>query len=172
MTRVARLSIAVVAIAAALGTSPIGAQGATTGAATAPAAAPVVRPATPPAPPVAPDTFTYEPAGRRDPFVSLVARGSDSKTTQGGHRGDGLSGLSVAEVSVRGVLRSPGGYVAILQGPDNKTYIARPNDKLFDGTIRSISEQGLTVLQEVNDPLSLVKQREVHKGLRASDEGK
>jgi type IV pilus assembly protein PilP len=172
MTRLALRWPAAVAIAAALGTSSIRAQGATTGVATAPATAPAVATSQPAAPPAAPDPFTYEPTGRRDPFVSLVARGSDSKTTPGGHRGDGLAGLSLGEVSVRGVLRSHGGYVAILQGPDNKTYIARQNDKLFDGTIRSISEQGLTVLQEVNDPLSLVKQREVHKGLRASDEGK
>jgi Tfp pilus assembly protein PilP len=172
MTRLARLSLAPVAIAAVLASSPIGAQGAETAVAPAAPAVPAVAPATPAAPSAAPDSFTYEPAGRRDPFVSLIARGSDSKSTQGGRRPDGLAGLSVGEVSVRGVLRSHGGYVAILQGPDNKTYIARPNDKLFDGTIRTISEQGLTVLQEVNDPLSLVKQREVHKGLRASDEGK
>jgi Tfp pilus assembly protein PilP len=118
------------------------------------------------------DTFSYEPAGRRDPFVSLLSHGSEGKGLQGGRRPDGIAGLSVAEVSVRGVMQSHGGYVAILQGPDNKTYIARPNDRLFDGTIRSISGQGLTVVQEVNDPLSLVKQKEVHKGLRASDEGK
>ena len=170
MRALVRVWPAVLGIAVTLGVSPAGAQGATTPVATAPAATPAAAAPAPAAP--VPDTFTYEPAGRRDPFISLLARGSDSKSVQGGRRPDGIGGLSVAEVSVRGVLRSHGGFVAILQGPDNKTYIARPNDKLFDGTIRAISEQGLTVLQEVNDPLSLVKQREVHKGLRASDEGK
>ena len=31
---------------------------------------------------------------------------------------------------------------------------------------------GLVIMQEVNDPLSLIKQKEVRKGLRATDDGK
>jgi Tfp pilus assembly protein PilP len=115
--------------------------------------------------------YVYAPQGRRDPFVSLIARGTD-QALPGGRRPEGLPGLAVGELSVRGVMQSHGGYVAILQAPDGKTYIARPGDRLLDGSIRSITEQGLAILQEVNDPLSLVKQREVRKGLRASDEGK
>jgi predicted ATPase len=40
-------------------------------------------------------------------------------------------------------------------------------DKFLDGTIRSITPQGLIVVQEVTDPLSLVKQREIRKLLRS-----
>jgi len=56
---------------------------------------------------------------------------------------------------------------ALVQGPDMKTYIARQNDKVADGTIRAITADSLIILQEVNDPLSLTKQREVPKTLRA-----
>jgi predicted ATPase len=38
--------------------------------------------------------------------------------------------------------------------------------------ITRITAQGLVILQEVNDPLSLVKQREVRKNLRSAEEGK
>jgi hypothetical protein len=48
----------------------------------------------------------------------------------------------------------------------------RPGDKLFDGTVRSISQNVLVILQQVNDPLSLEKQREVRKVLRQTDERK
>jgi hypothetical protein len=137
----------------------------------APNAAPAP-PATAVAAPPAPDTYTYNAEGRRDPFVNLVARGADSKTASRGLNADGLASLTVADVSVRGVMQSRGGYVAILQGSDHKTYIARANDRLQDGTIRKISAQGLLILQEVTDPLSLVKQKEIHKGLREFDEGK
>jgi hypothetical protein len=145
------------------------------GAQTAPAqAAPVqaAPQAAAPAPAAIPDTYTYNAEGRRDPFISLVARGNDSKTAGRGLTADGLASLTVADVSVRGVMQSRGGYVAILQGSDHKTYIARANDRLQDGTIRKISAQGLLILQEVTDPLSLVKQKEIHKGLREFDEGK
>jgi Tfp pilus assembly protein PilP len=117
------------------------------------------------------DAYSYSPMGRRDPFVSLLARGSDSKATPA-HRGEGLTSVAVAEVALRGLLKSGGGYVAIVQGPDNKTYIARANDRLQDGTIRAINADGLVILQEVTDPLSLAKQKEVRKGLRATEEGK
>ena len=43
---------------------------------------------------------------------------------------------------------------------------------MLDGTVKSIGVQGLVIIQEVNDPLSLIKQREVRRGLRAMDEGK
>jgi hypothetical protein len=55
----------------------------------------------------------------------------------------------------------------MIQGPDNKTYIVHQGDKLLDGTIKTITPQGLVVIQEVSDPLSLVKQREVPKLLRS-----
>jgi len=120
----------------------------------------------------APESYTYDPQGRRDPFVSLIGRGGAESSASAGRRVDGLQGLSTAELSVRGLMQSRGGYVAIVQGPDQKTHLVRPNDRLMDGIVKSISPQGLVILQEVNDPLSLVKQKEIRKTLPGSDEGK
>lgn len=116
------------------------------------------------------EPYSYNPGGRRDPFVSLTSRGVDPLAT--GKRSEGLAGLSTAEISVKGVLQSRGAYVAIVSGPDAKTYIVHVNDRLVDGIVKGITPQGLVIIQEVNDPLSLVKQREVRKGLRASEDGK
>lgn len=118
------------------------------------------------------EAYSYNPEGRRDPFVSLLNRGEDFRAAGAKtQRPEGLRGLLVSEVTLRGIVRSQGAFVAILQGPDNRTYIVRPNDRLFDGTVRSITADGVVFLQEVNDPLSLVKQREVRKLLRAPQEG-
>ena len=125
--------------------------------------------AQPPATAPAAEPYTYNPEGRRDPFVSLVARGAEPVP---GTKTGGLSGLTTSELMVRGVLQSRGAYVAIVSGPDGKTYRAHPNDRLLDGVIRSVTPQGIVVMQEVNDPLSLVKQREVRKGLRTVEDGK
>ena len=132
-----------------------------------PAAIPPPAPAAAPAPA---DNYTYNPEGRRDPFVSLLRGGSDQRAARIGVAG--LAGLTVDEISVRGVVAGNNGYVAMVMGPDNKTYIARANDKLLDGTVKAVTAQGLVILQEVNDPLSLVKQKEVRKMLRALEEGK
>ena len=69
-------------------------------------------------------------------------------------------------------MQSRGALIAMIQGPDNKTYIVHQGDKLLDGTIKTITPQGLVIVQEVNDPLSLVKQREVRKLLRSLEDAK
>jgi Tfp pilus assembly protein PilP len=89
-----------------------------------------------------------------------------------GTRPSGLAGLETGEVTLKGTIQSQTGFVAILQGADNKTYIVRPGDKLLDGTVRSITQNAMVIVQQVNDPLSLEKQREVRKVLRQTDEAK
>ena len=136
---------------------------------TPPAATPAP-PAAPQAPPPPPETYVYQSSGRRDPFLSPF--GGSSESRQSSRRGDGPAGMALAEISVRGILQSRGTLVAMVQGPDNKTYIVHQGDKLLDGTIKSVIAQGLIVIQEVNDPLSLVKQREVRKLLRTLEDSK
>jgi type IV pilus assembly protein PilP len=140
--------------------------------------APAVQPANPASPqaaapatatPPPAEAYTYDPAGRRDPFVSLLSRGIEPTT---GRRLTGLAGLATGEAMLRGILQSRNSYVALVAGPDGKTYSARANDRLLDGIIRSVTPQGIVIMQEVNDPLSLVKQREVRKGLRTAEDGK
>jgi type IV pilus assembly protein PilP len=121
--------------------------------------------ATPPAP-----AYTYTPDGRRDPFISLVGRGSDPRTS--GNRPTGLPGLLITEISVKGILKDRSGFMAMIQGPDKRTYIVRPGDKLLDGSVKSIVEDAVVFSQDVNDPLSLVKQREIRKSLRSSEESR
>lgn len=142
------------------------------GPAPAPPAAPVeaAKPADPAAAAAPEAAYTYQTDGRRDPFLNLLAAGAEPRGT--GQRGDGPAGLSVAELSVRGVVQSKGALVAMVQAPDNKTYIMRAGDKLMDGTIKAVTTQGLVIVQEINDPLSIEKQREVRKLLRSLEDAK
>lgn len=121
-----------------------------------------------PAPP--PETYAYDPAGRRDPFVNLLGTGIEQRTSL--RKGDGPAAMTTADISLRGILQSRGAFIGMIKGPDNRTYIVHPGDKLLDGTITTITAQGLVILQEVNDPLSLVKQREVRKLLRSPEDAK
>jgi Tfp pilus assembly protein PilP len=132
-------------------------------------AASPARPAEKPAPPPQ-EVFTYESGGRRDPFVSALATGSEPRAVS--RRGEGATGLAVADISVRGIVQNGGSLVAMVQGPDNKTYLVHQGDKFVDGTVKTITAQGLIIVQAVNDPLSLVKQREIRKQLRSLEDGK
>jgi type IV pilus assembly protein PilP len=133
-------------------------------AAQAPAAA---TPAT--VPPPSPEPYNYQPDGRRDPFVSLINAGTPVTPTR---RGEGLRGFAVGEISVRGVMKTRDRLVAMVQGPDNKTYVIHQGDKLADGVVKSVTTDGLIVVQDITDPLSIQKQREVRKLLRSLEEAK
>jgi Tfp pilus assembly protein PilP len=131
-------------------------------------AAPAAAPA--PAPGVASENFVYETDGRRDPFLSLLGTGNEPNIAP--QRGTGAAGLTLSEISVRGIMQSRGTLIAMIQGPDNKTYLIHPGDKLADGVVKSVTPQGLIVVQEIHDPLSIQKQREVRKLLRSLEGAK
>jgi hypothetical protein len=110
--------------------------------------------------------YTYDPAGRRDPFVTLLGRGGDAPAP-GAVRPQGLAGTLIGEVTVKGVMKTTrGDFVAVLQAADGRSYIARTGDKVMDGSLKTITTVEVVFTQDVNDPLSLVKQREVRKAIR------
>jgi Tfp pilus assembly protein PilP len=119
--------------------------------------------------PAASGGYAYNPEGRRGPFVSLTQRGADPRSPAS--RPPGLPGLLIGEVSVKGILKDPSGYIAMIEAPDKKTYIVRSGQKLMDGSIKSITADAVVFSQDVSDPLSLVKQREIRKVVRATDRG-
>lgn len=119
-----------------------------------------------PPPPLTPG-WTYDPQGRRDPFVSL--RGSNTGMTSTQNRPAGLAGVTVGEIVLRGIVRSGNEFIALAQSPDGRTFQLRRNDRLFDGSVRQIAIDAVVFVQDVNDPLSLVKQREVRKTMKTGD---
>jgi type IV pilus assembly protein PilP len=136
-------------------------------------AAQAAPPAAAPQAPTAAPAFVYNPEGRRDPFVSLVRRAAEARGRQGKQpSAEGVSGFLVSELTLKGVMVSRGERVALVSGPDSKTYLVRVNDRLLDGIVRAITADSLVCMQDVNDPLSLTKQREVRLNLRAVTEAK
>ena len=162
--------ISVVAVVLALSASSVGlrAQAPAKGA-PAPAAA-----ATAVALPSPPPNFQYNADGRRDPFLDLVKRGSEvvRGANASAKRPDGVPGIETSALVVKGIMQSRGAWLAMVTGADGKVHTVRAGDKLFDGVIRTITAQAVVILQEVNDPLSLQKQREVRKLLRGGEEVK
>jgi hypothetical protein len=146
-------------------TPPPAGRGAGPGATQAP-------PAAAPVEPLEPQGYTYNPESRRDPFVSLVRRGTDVASSNPGQRPSGIAGMTAAEVVLKGIVETfkPKGWMAMLQGTDAKTYLVRPGDRLLDGTIRTITADTIVIVQKVNDPLSLQTTREVRKVLRETEE--
>jgi hypothetical protein len=127
----------------------------------------------------APGGYSYNSQGRRDPFVSLlkpVAADRGPKT-----RKPGMEGFLIQEIALRGIVRTGGGgtgvgakpgFVATFQGTDGKSYFVREGQRLYDGVILTINANSVTFRQEVTDPLSPVRTRELRKTLDASEEAR
>ncbi len=167
------VSVPLVALIAALAASPVvraqaPAPGQQPPAKTAPPAVPKVDLPSPPA------NYEYSVDGRRDPFVNLLNRGADPRGPGAApvKRLEGVPGLMTSEITVRGIVQTRGAWVAMVAGLDGKVYSIRAGDKLADGVVREVNAQAVVILQEVNDPLSLAKQREVRKLLRGGEEVK
>ena len=141
----------------------------------APASGSVSRPATVttpanPVPPLEPQGYDYDASGRRDPFISLVRRTTAAVGTSANSRPRGIAGLGVDEIVIRGLMKGGHGWAALVRGVDNRNYTVKAGDEMFDGTVKAVTADGLVLLQDVNDPMSTAKTREVKKLLRPTPE--
>ena len=113
--------------------------------------------------------FTYDPAGRRDPFRSLV---DPLNAPAHGPRPRGIAGMLISEVDLVGIVQKGKEAVAFFNGSDNKGYFLHVGDTLFDGKIIRIDRSSGTVMfrQDVNDPRSIKPYRDVTKRLASAEE--
>ena len=88
----------------------------------------------------------YDDGGRRDPFATLVMPKRAAAGT-GGRLRPGLSNMVLADVVVRGIIRSGSAMFAILETPGKQSYIAHVKDKLSDAVIQSIDANGVVFLE-------------------------
>jgi len=117
-----------------------------------------------------PTGFNYNPQGRRDPFVSLLKPVSADQGVK--TRRPGMEGFLIQEVALKGIVRTPRGYTAMLLGTDGKSYFVQEGQRLFDGVVTKIDATAITFRQEITDPLSTVKSRDVKKTLYPSEEAR
>lgn len=117
-----------------------------------------------------PGTYTYLPAGRRDPFVSLLVNVGPSEGTT--KRPTGMPGFLIQELALKGIVKDRPGFIAMLQATDGKSYFARTGQRFYDGVIIGMDAATVTFRQEVTDPLSPVKTRDLKKSLYSSEEAR
>lgn len=116
----------------------------------------------------------YDEGRRRDPFVSLIVPKPSpaSKPAAGITRpATGLGAVSVTDVVVKGVVRSGTTLIALLQGPDGRTFLARRQDRLQDGVVARIDTDGVVFNERTADAAGVVRARDVRKPLRSAASG-
>jgi Tfp pilus assembly protein PilP len=101
------------------------------------------------------ENFSYDPAGRRDPFRSLREGFERNLDEEAEPRPPGLPGMTVDEIRLEGIIETPNGILAFVQGRDSISYILRPGTKLYDGEVKEIQFDRIVFRKQSNDPKQL-----------------
>ena len=110
-------------------------------------------------------SYTYDPAGRRDPFRSLLVR---EQGRGGAQRPPGIAGIAVDDINLQGIWKTRSGYVAQIRATDNKSYLLRAGDQLYDGEVTRVGPNEVAFRQNLNDPQSVKPFRDITKQLNAT----
>lgn len=109
--------------------------------------------------------YSYDPGMRRDPFLSLLQR-TQLDEMRDRPRPEGVPGLLIDEVDLKGIFEMNGRWFAQIQTADKeKSYLIEEGDQLFDGEVVAISANEVVFKQMVNDPSIIKPFREVVKKL-------
>ena len=118
---------------------------------------------TAPAKAVAKSIAPEKPIGKRDPFVSvIVARSDSSAACTGGKRC-----LLVDQLALRGIVRTPTKWIALVENPARKTYYLYENDPIFNAVVVRITGDSVIFRESVMDALGHATEREVVKRVNA-----
>ena len=97
--------------------------------------------------------------GRRDPFISPVV----SRSMTGSGCATGKRCLAIDQISLKGVVRSDNGMIAVVVNALDKAYFLHENDPVFNGFVTKITGDSITFKENMQDRLGKPFTREVTK---------
>ena len=71
-------------------------------------------------------------------------------------------------MTVQGIWKTRSGFVAQIRGTDNKSYLLRAGDLLYDGEVTRVGPNEVSFRQNLNDPQSVKPFRDITKQLNAT----
>jgi len=106
-----------------------------------------------------PGEYIYAGGAKRDPFMDLRVH-TDKPTNVHDPRA-----FLIQEVALRGVVSGPKGWTAMVLGPDGRTYFVSAGQVFYDATLTAVDAGGMTVQQQVRDPLAPARVRDLRIAL-------
>jgi len=108
-------------------------------------------------------TVTHTVA-RRDPFDPLIGKTKDNGSGPE-NLPPGKAGLMISTLRVDGVIRGPGGMIAVISNPEQHVYFVHQGDQLYDGQVGNITMEAVSFHQNGKDPFGTPIERDVTKQL-------
>ncbi len=127
----------------------------------APPPKPVVQKAAAPAPKAAGAPEQAEvrrPRSRRDPFVSPIV---EARPESGPSCETGKKCLAVNQITLRGIVKSQEGMIAVVENRRRVTYFLRENDPVFNGYVVKITGDSVIFRENTLDSMGRVGTRDV-----------
>jgi hypothetical protein len=101
--------------------------------------------------------------GKRDPFVSvIVARGGPSADCSGGKRC-----LVPEQIALRGIIKTPTKWIAMIETPAKKTYYLYENDAIYNGVVAKITGDSVVFRVQALDNLGHTVPQDIVKRVNA-----
>ena len=102
---------------------------------------------------------------RRDPFVNpLKLRQSQA---QGLACGSGVRCLVIEQITLKGVIKTQQGMIAMIENDAKRSYNLHDNDVLFNGSVVKITEDSVIFREQVVDTMGRTSTKEVVKRVTA-----
>jgi hypothetical protein len=112
----------------------------------------------------------YQSENRRDPFLNptLLEKKGDTpdEEVSRGQPPPGISGMFIAQVGLIGVSFRDDSSTAVFQGPDHRAYFLQKGDRLFDGYLKEVGSDFVSLVRETRLKSGKVVTQEVTKRLR------
>jgi type IV pilus assembly protein PilP len=116
--------------------------------------------------------YVYLPEGRRDPFLAILREsGSDAAKKSDEVNLPPLQRVTVAELTVIGIVWGGFGYTAMVQAPDGRGYAVQRGARIGNnnGIVSAITEKAVIVEERFTDIYGKKQVREYAKPLHAKE---
>lgn len=113
----------------------------------------------------------YKSGGRRDPFTNPLLVKKKEKQTEDeeisrGVPPPGIAGTFIAQAVLQGIAMRDNRKVAVFRGADSRAYFIRKGDRLFDGYVKEIFNDSVTLVRETRLRSGKTLTQDVTKRLR------
>lgn len=116
------------------------------------------------------EVYSYDPKGRRDPFVSLI---EDIKTKPVQRKGmSPVEGFDVEEVKLIAIAWDSQQYYALVTLPDNKSYTIKKGMTLglHGGKVSEVTRDAVIITEQIKDYKGQLKTKDTILKLRKEGE--
>jgi len=109
--------------------------------------------------------YTYDPAGRRDPFRDLLA----GRDVEEDGTGKGISEMSIDDVILIGIIVMNGKPIGIIRGPQGFPFRIYPGDKFEDGFVLSLDKTKVVFRKTSDRGIPLSRPEDITKEINPEE---